>query len=116
MSTEEHGIIKNLKPMAWNAKEVIEPVSFVRAGTFVVQTAESIIVCLDPCNSRINTESEAGSCTKDSENEIFETIKLAPQYPSIKDDGLAEISVENKKTDEKIKRIEELLTSLKTRQ
>ena len=53
--------------------------SLVRASISFVQTKESIIVCLDPCDSGINTEFEAGSCTEDLDNEGFETDKLKNQ-------------------------------------
>ena len=74
------------------ARGDVEPVSLVRASTSFVQTAESI-VCLDPCDFGINTESEAGSCTEDLDNEGFETDKLAPQDTSIKTDGPAEVNL-----------------------
>ena len=37
---EEHGIMRDLRPMAGSAEEVIEPVSIIRGSTSVVQTAE----------------------------------------------------------------------------
>ena len=57
--------MKDLEPMSEYARGVVEFLSLVRASTSLVQTAEAIIVCLDPCDSGINTESEAGSCTED---------------------------------------------------
>ena len=98
LSMEECGIMKDLEPISECARGVVEPASLVRASTSFIQTAASIIVCLDHCDSGINTESEAGSCTEDLENEGFETDKLAPQNTSIKTDGPAEVSVPSKRT------------------
>ena len=97
ISTEEHGITKDLKPMTGSPKRVVEPVALVRAGTSVVQTAELIIVCLDPCDSGINSESEVGSSTEDLKNELVETAILAPQNPSIMNSGPGKISVSSKR-------------------
>ena len=55
ISTEECGIMEDLEHISEGARRVVESVSLVRASTLFVQTAESIIVCLDPCYSGINT-------------------------------------------------------------
>ena len=80
ISTEECEIMKDLELIAGSAEETIEPVSLVGARKSVVQTAESIIVCLDPCDSGINSETEedANTCPQTTAIEDFEK-KLEPE-------------------------------------
>ena len=72
--------MKDLELIAGSAEETIEPVSLVGASKSVVQTAESIIVCLDPCDSGINSETEedANTCPQTTAIEDFEK-KLEPE-------------------------------------
>ena len=68
MSMEEHGIMKDLRPMAGNAEVVVEPVSLVGANKSVVQTAKPRVAWLNPCDSGISSESEV--CSEAGENKL----------------------------------------------